>query len=191
MTQRKAVAGLLVVALVTTTLWAIPIEYPVFVVSLLPLYTKEELIWEPALLGTWIDENNDFSMTFTNYHGNSYELAVEVDEERTLHFDAQLGKVGEALVLDMYTLPESTWMFLVPVHFFLRIEIDRDELRCGLLDANVGPIEQGEIEIGHVRREDYLVLTESGATLQAFLQSVEKEEYWPLNIDAKRKQDAQ
>src|SRR5262245_48449001 len=72
------------------------------VVSLHPLYDERTLIFEPALAGAWLSEDDTWTFVKTP-DGNMYHLQlIQRDSaEKTMFFDAALVQLGGVRFLDL------------------------------------------------------------------------------------------
>jgi hypothetical protein len=145
--------------------------------SLHPLYTDEDLIFDPALVGTWGDEDSQDTWTFAKSGEKEYRLVYTDQEGKKGKFVAHLLKVDGRMYLDLF--PDEPDLeandfykgHLLPVHSFMRIATIEPNLRC----ASVNPewldefLKQNPDAIKHERLEDGVVLTAQPKELQAFL----------------------
>jgi len=158
-----------------------------FVTSIHPLYTEKDLVFVPELLGTWKAEDEEDLYTFQQSGENAYELIITGQEssqksrqilgcDEPGRFEAHLVKLGKFLFLDIY--PEVPEMgeygldfYLVPVHSFHKISIEKDVLRLVSLDYDwlEKMIKESKVNLAHVRLEDRFVLTASTGELQKFV----------------------
>lgn len=122
------------------------------IVSLHPLFTKENIVFDEKLLGTWVKDVNDPEVTwaFSRLDPNAaegilepwrdeldkfYRLVITDEEGRSGSFAACLVRLGERLFLDV--LPDRfpsdeqdiektklpyNGFFFVPVHTFIRVD---------------------------------------------------------------------
>jgi len=164
------------------------------VVSLHPLYTKEDTHFKEELLGTWADDSNDMTWEFkqSEESESKYDLIVtgesEEGEPKGL-FIAHLVKLEDKFFLDIYPAdwpggepedPNTTpWpynmFFFVPAHTFLKVEftgtdtmkiwLTDDEKFGEILDENPNAIKCELIE----DYDGHIVLTASPKELQAFV----------------------
>ncbi len=158
------------------------------VISLHPLYTKENVVFDKKLLGTWVDDPNETGSTWqfesVNKQKKAYSLGFADDEGLKGSFTVHLLKLNEQLFLDVYPseVPwemddpnESKWpynsMFLLPTHTFLRVDSVGSKLKLRLmLDSQLEKLlEKNPDAISHVVIEDRPVLTASTKELQAFV----------------------
>ena len=152
--------------------------------SLYPLYTDEDLIFDPALVGVWSGEDSDDTWSFTKTGEKRYQLVDTDQEGKEGTFVAHLLKIDGRLYLDLYPdkpdLEANDFYMghLLPVHSFMRVATIEPNLRC----ANVNPewvdqfLRKNPDAIKHERLEDGVVLTAQPKELQAFLAEHEKTE---------------
>jgi hypothetical protein len=143
--------------------------------SLHPLYTEEDLVYDPALVGTWTEEESEDTWTFRKVGDKSYDL-IYTEEGVPARFDAHLVRVGEFLFLDTYPgepdIKNGFYLIhLVPAHTFSRIEMEGDALRYAMLDLDwlKRMIAEKATDIGHEEMEGGILLTAPPNELQEFL----------------------
>jgi len=145
--------------------------------SLHPIYTKKDLIFEPALLGVWASGISKESWAFSAHEPKSYRLVYTDEKGRRGTFSAHLVKIGESTFLDFFPadfggqqnefykyhfLRAHTFFLVHQIEPRLRVSSMRpDWLRKHLLDKP-GAIRH-EVVNGRV------VLTAATAALQVFL----------------------
>ena len=131
------------------------------VLSLHPLYTEENVVFKQELLGTWTDPNSDnniWQFERNDESKNAYTLLVDFgnhDGAKGL-FEARLVKLKDQLFLDVYPAERgfeetmepleeaakdpnnSIWplnfLFIVPVHTFLKVDSIEPTLQMRLTD---------------------------------------------------------
>lgn len=139
--------------------------------SLNPLFTAKDLIFNPTLIGTWTDNNNN-TWTFLKGKEKSYEL-IYTEKNSPAKFKAHLVKLGKYQFLDL--APKEPGIdnsffaaHLIPVHTFSRIWIAEDSLRLSVLDNGwlKKMIDSKKISIAHQRQGDGIILTASTRELQ-------------------------
>jgi len=158
------------------------------VISLHPLYTKEDMVLDRNLLGTWVDDPNEpdsiWQFERVNEQEKAYNLVFADDDGLKGSFTVHLLKLKDQLFLDVYPseVPwemddpnESKWpynsMFLLPTHTFLKVDSVGAKLKMRLmLDTQLEKLlEENPDAIAHVVIEDRPVLTASTKELQAFV----------------------
>jgi hypothetical protein len=98
------------------------------VVSLNPAYDDETIGWDPALVGSWVNADDNVTMIVERGEWKSYTIRY-VHPIETAKVTAYLTAVGKVHYLDaMPARGEDRGSFLVPVHVVLRVQLDGDRL---------------------------------------------------------------
>ncbi len=108
--------------------------------SLNPLYTDENLVFEPALLGVWKQPQGSARWEFSKLDDKSYRLLYTDDEGQQGRFVGRLARLEGDLFLDLY--PEDPQMdasgfykfHLVPIHTIYRIRGTQPKLQLAAID---------------------------------------------------------
>jgi hypothetical protein len=165
------------------------------VVSLHPLYTEKDVIFEQKLLGKWIDDPNspEFTWQFRRIDGaeKAYGLILQDEEGQKGSFIAHLVRLRSAetpnkygLFLDIFPA-ELPWemeepnkvelpynsLFLMPVHTFIKIDSIEPKLKMRLTNEEEMQklLEEQPKAIEHTFVEERLILTASTKDLQNFI----------------------
>ena len=146
--------------------------------SLYPLYTDEDLVFDPAVVGTWIEDDDD-DATWTleeRSSGPGYRLTI-VEDDESMRFDARLVQLGDYRFLDIYPEDDSPDDFLashfVAAHTFWTLSVEDETMRLVGLDPDwlEDGLEDGTLQVAHSRwghdRDDILLTTTS--ELQRFI----------------------
>jgi hypothetical protein len=125
--------------------------------SLHPWFTREDMVVEPALAGTWVDAAEpDTTWTFTRRDDTSYTLIDTRSESKPNPFNkadsepakivatpltARLMRLGEARYLDLCAGDEWTdssmlQYLLVNSHGLAKVRLEGDTLRVAFLDED-------------------------------------------------------
>jgi len=159
------------------------------VMSLHSLYTKENIVFEEKLLGTWVDDPNSPEATWEfnriDEPKNAYKLIFSDDKGQKGSFVAHLVKLRNKLFLDVYPdkLPwepddpnKVKWLFnsflLIPAHTFIKIDSIEPQLKMRLIwedDKMEELLKEDPNAVKHTSIEDRLILTASTKELQAFV----------------------
>ena len=158
------------------------------VMSLRPLCTKENVVFDKKLLGTWMDDTNDPKMIWhfksIDEPNDAYELIFTGEDGLKGSFAAHLVKLQDRLFLDVYPnkLPchpedpnEMEWalnsFFVIPTHAFVKIDSVEPTLKIRLMLETLlkDLLEKNPDIISHAAVEDRLILTASTKELQAFV----------------------
>ena len=147
--------------------------------SLHPLYTDKELVFNPALVGTWLDVDDEKdTWTFRKSEEKAYKLIQYQSKGDTAEFEVHLVQLGEFLFLDTQVEgPEMInndfyRMHFIPGHIFSRVRLEGDNLSLAMLDPDSlkKMIEEKKADIGHeLFGDDGIVLTAPTAELQKFM----------------------
>ena len=145
--------------------------------SLHPLYTDADIVFEPALLGTWDGDGSGSSWEFAQAGGNAYTLVFTDENGVTGAFDAHLADINGRLFLDFFPQePEIDandfyMLHIMPVHTFALVELSEDELKMSVIDPNWLDELLAE-DPGAIKHEivmEFLVFTASTEELKAFV----------------------
>ncbi|HNT36601.1 MAG TPA: hypothetical protein PKH07_16560 [bacterium] len=150
--------------------------------SLHPLYTEEDLIFDPALVGIWANEDSGESWTFTKTSEKEYKTVYIDNSKAKGEFSGHLVKSGDCIFLDLYPskpeLDENDFykIHLIPVHTFLLVRQVEPKLQMAILkpDALKKVLTANPDAIKHEKVEDGVLLTAQPKELQAFLVNLAK-----------------
>jgi hypothetical protein len=177
------------------------------VMSLHSLYTKEEVVFDEKLLGTWVDNPNKPETTWEfnriEEPNNAYSLVFTDNEGKKGSFVVHLVKLQNRLFLDVYPskLPweiddpnKVKWLynsfFLIPAHTFLKIDSVEPKLKIRLTneDKMEELLKENPNAVKHMTVKDRLFLTASTKELQAFvIKYVDDKRVFPGEIVLSRK----
>ena len=155
--------------------------------SLYPIYTDKDLVFEPALVGTWAEKpDSKETWRFAKVDDTTYEL-VQTDEGKTGTFVARLARVKGTLLLDLYPKdPELTatdyYKFhLRSVHSFILVTQIVPMLQMAPMDYDwlKAYLKKNPNAVRHEMVDEQLVLTAPTRDLQAFvLAHLKTKEAW-------------
>ena len=145
--------------------------------SLHSLYTDEDLISDPALVGVWKDVDGKNSWAFTAADNKAYNLIVTDKEGKTGNFEAHLLKLKGTMFLDLLPdkLESSQNDFykghLVLAHSFFRVDQIAPTLRLRDMDEQwmKNFLKDKPTALAHETLDDGMVLTASTRDLQSFI----------------------
>jgi hypothetical protein len=109
--------------------------------SLQPLFTEQDLVFEPRLTGTWADQEDKVTWVVKRSGEKSYDALCTADGEPHW-FKLHLVQLGAYLFLDLTPKEElafkngffaSHWL---PTHTFFRVRIDGDRLQVAALQLD-------------------------------------------------------
>ena len=156
--------------------------------SLQPLYTEEDLTFDPALLGTWRGEDPGDTWEFTQGHGTEYHLVVNETPSHSSdggkgEFTVHLVIVDGMRFLDLFPdepdcpLSSLLLVHLVPVHTFWRVLQVEPSLKLAYFSPGEGEnrdwlqslLKTDPTAIRQEQVEDGILLTAAPKELQKFL----------------------
>lgn len=142
--------------------------------SLHPLYTDKDLIFEPALLGAWVEAKADSksTLTFSKVADTEYKMVSGEGSDKKSIFIAHLVKLGDKRFLDVKPDPASEPDCSgLPWHMFFYVSQIEPTLR--MWDLNDKWLEKllkkNPSLLKHEVVDGDLVLTASTKQLQRFL----------------------
>ena len=150
------------------------------VLSLHPLYTEKDLIFEEKLLGTWAKNDSKETWQFKRANGNKYYKMTYTDGEgKKGHFDAGLGKLNNTMFLNIFPqepeLKENDFykFHILRVHSFIKIEQIEPTLKMRMMDPDKMKemLENDPNLIKYEIVQDRLVLTAPTKELQEFMKA--------------------
>jgi hypothetical protein len=158
------------------------------VMSLHPLYTEKDIVFEERLLGRWVDDPNSPETTWEfnriEEPNNAYNLVFSDEEGKKGSFVTHLVRLQNRLFLDVYP-SEPPWemedsdkselpynsFFLIPAHTFIKIDFKGSKLKMGLTNEEELKklLNEEPNAVKHTFIEDKLILTASTKELQSFV----------------------
>jgi hypothetical protein len=151
--------------------------------ALQPWFTKDIQVFEPSLLGTWVEAGNEghkTTLVFEKAKDSSYDIRVTEDSDnKETKYSGHLGKLGGSYYLDYRSSDSAQADLYIPVHCVMQFTLGSDELKIRTPDDNAWE-EAAKADhlkgLGVAWTEDKdLVLTAPSADLQAFLLHIEKD----------------
>ena len=151
--------------------------------SLHEIYTKDTLIYDANLVGTWKEDPNSKNVwIFEKADPNFYKFTY-IENGKSGKFDAHLCKIGNMRYLDLYpqdpNLPYNDFykMHLIAVHTFLKVESVSPILllRAMKLDELAEKLKADPNFVKHEEGGESILLTASPKDLQKFLIAVVNE----------------
>jgi hypothetical protein len=133
--------------------------------SLDPVVTDQEAVFDPTLLGTW-GTNQDKDLCILRRNGDSGYAITYVSDRSARQFVARLFRVGESSMLDL--TPDGTDELQIAGHAVVRIWTKGGTLRWAYLDTEW--LRKQASQLLPNRTDDKrLVLTAPGAAVRAFV----------------------
>ncbi len=143
--------------------------------SIYPLYTEKDIVLDPALIGSWLDKDEEETWTFARGDDQSYDMSIS-GEDSTVMFRTHLVEFDGHRFIDVYPNPpdwdDSPYRdLMLPLHWFGSITINGDTLVISLMDPNGLDklVEAGVTLPSSVDIDNLRVLTASTEELQKFV----------------------
>jgi len=145
--------------------------------SVHPLYTDDDLIYDPSLIGQWADKDGKEAWTFKKSADKEYKLVYVDEKGKKGEFVVHLLKVGNRKFLDLYPadpdLNQNDFYkcHLLPVHTFIRVQQIEPTLQMAMLkpDWIKKILRKNPGAIHHETVDDSILLTAQPKEMQAFL----------------------
>ncbi|MEW5875699.1 MAG: hypothetical protein AB1752_11040 [Candidatus Zixiibacteriota bacterium] len=146
--------------------------------SLHPLYTDADLVFDPALLGTWMEKSaEDESWTFTQTGKREYELIYTDGDGKPAPFIAHLISFDGRRFLDLYPSGDESpyngfyQTHLVPAHTFMHVAEISPTLRLAMMNPAWldSILTKHPKDLAHEREGDAVIITASTSDLQEFV----------------------
>lgn len=146
--------------------------------SLHPLYTNDsDIVYEPALIGSWSEEGDDDMWVFSRRGGKEYKLVYTENGGKTGEFIVNLVNIDNHLFLDLF--PEEPkidansyyMVHLIPAHTFMRVEQIKPSLKIAPLNPEwlSDLLKQTPAALQHEIKEDRPIITAQPKEIQKFL----------------------
>jgi len=179
------------------------------ILSLHPLFTEKDAVFDEKLLGTWVDDPNSPEATWefkrADTNDNAYRLIFSDKEGKKGMFVAHLVKLKDKLFLDICPAPweqqdpnKIEWvyntLFLIPAHTFVKIDSIEPQLKMLLTDDDKMKefLKADPNAVKHEFLEDSPILTGSTKELQIFvLKYADGDKVFVKDITLNRKKTAE
>jgi len=145
--------------------------------SVNPIYSENDIIYKPDLIGTWSEKDSDEKYIFTDINGRYYSLVIKNEGVIEGIFIAQLVKLGQTMFLDLtpkFGTPYGDGFYndhFVILHSFFRVHQIDSTLTISML--NYGwlekYLEQNPDEISFDKINGQIMLTAPTKDIQSFL----------------------
>jgi hypothetical protein len=147
--------------------------------SLHPVYRERDLLFDPALLGSWKAESSRELYHFKKTDGKKYRLVVTDKLGKSATFDACLARIGSALFLDVTptsfdtTVSAHYAMHFVPAHSFLRVHHADSTLHIASMSTEWLKtfMEENPCLLDHEEVSGFTVITSPTPELHRFLRN--------------------
>jgi hypothetical protein len=151
--------------------------------SVNPFYTAKDVVSDPRLAGTWLEDEDKDSPTSWKFEAatnNAYTVTVTEEKGRTGKFEGHLFKLGKNLFLDI-TPTECEFatnqanivgMAVIPGHLLLRVALEEKKLNLAFCNPEwiKKHLAANPKAVAHRIVDDGVILTAETAALQKFIQ---------------------
>lgn len=161
------------------TLTALFISACVPVMSLHPLFLKEDFVFDARLLGDWQDRDGKPFCRFEKSDDGYNMYFLSKDSQPVNKYQAHLASLRGSLFLDILlkeAMPDDVMersfpLFLVPAHTFYQIRFEGESLEYRFLDDDwiESLRKQKKLKLSYAQVDDLTVLTAPTDKLQKFL----------------------
>jgi len=148
-----------------------------YVQTVHPLYTEDDLTFDPGLAGTWLDTNEPGEPTLIEaLDDNAYRVAF-TEKDGVTEYEGHLARLGESVCLDLCPAEprrQKASDDFMPLHILFWIQRDGDELRVAGIDFEwlEKKIDSHEIDIEHFRYDGRIILSGETEKLQRSIMSL-------------------
>jgi len=149
--------------------------------SLFPLFAEKDLVFNPDLLGTWVDLDKE-EYTFLKSGGQGYDVLMREKEGSACLLSVKLGQLGKYWFLDSSPGEKNSDYHLLPTHVITRIWLKGDTLKTASLEGDYlkDSITSGNLKVTHALDGSDVLLTASTEELQQLvLRLAENEAAFP------------
>jgi len=143
--------------------------------SLNPLYTAKDVVFNPILIGEWVEkENAESTLKFEQLEQDGYLVSMAYEREQKILI-AHLVQVGDSLFLDFFPRVEEAqkdffFARMIPVHGFVKFEISDDSIVLTAFDYDwLEEMKKGNKIDLPFWEEDEAVITASTEDIQNFI----------------------
>ncbi len=165
------------------TVGALSVGLAACVVSIEPTIPASESMYEPGLLGTWV-ESGDKDTAVVMRDGDGGYVIDYTDQDGTGRFGARVGRLGDRLFLEVRpVLPDigasdAYEALLLPAHLLFAMTLEGDEMRLEPLDIDAvrEALRYGELQAPHlsysensIEGREQVVLTGNSTELRAWV----------------------
>lgn len=145
--------------------------------SLNPLYTDQDVIFDPALLGVWAEKDSKETWELSQTTGKQYRLIYTEEDGKKGEFTVHLLKVEGQTFLDLFpaelTLPQGDYYkgHFLPSHTFILLSNRGAAIQMSYLEPEwlMEFLTKNPAAIQHEKVGDRILLTASPKELQKFL----------------------
>ena len=157
--------------------------------SIYPFFTEKNLVFNPGLVGAWVEHDKQTTYFFQKAEGKNYDVIVCEEKADTTHYEVQLGQIGKVWFLDSYPSEEINNFQLVPTHIISKMWLNGDTLIYASLESDYVKkfIEAKKIKIPYTTQKGDIILTAPTDEIQQLiLQLAQDDKAFPNPIKLTR-----
>lgn len=144
--------------------------------SLHPLYTPNDIFFEPSLVGEWLNDESSEVWSFSKKGENEYELVYTDDRGKKGEFSVYLLNINGNLFLDFFPVKPDVkkndffWLHFVPVHTFAHVKQIGPTLQMRFPNPEwlKRHLKENPNAISHEMTDSEIILTAAPEQLQEF-----------------------
>jgi len=146
--------------------------------SVHPLYTEDDLVFKPEILGTWIESGDEVEWVFEDSGKNSYIVRITEDGKLS-NLDVHLVKLEDKFFFDFYPgenehikdMNGYLSLQFISIHTFAKVIITDEYIEIHRFDPSwlEEILKEEPTLIKHEVTNDYILLTASTHELQRFI----------------------
>jgi hypothetical protein len=139
--------------------------------TLSPLFLSEDAVFNPALIGTWGNEEASERMEFQRSGEKNYRVVFREKNGDTTAYAVQLGRLGDVWFLDAYPAAKNQDYQLLPTHTIWRIELGEDTIRTAAFEGDwlKEMLDNKTVDTPHGNHDGDIILTGSTEELQGLV----------------------
>ena len=132
--------------------------------SINPVITESDAIFDARLLGNWKDISSSDQASISRGTANSYEIEYTSDG-KTGRFEARLGHLGEHLILDVWPklhigdLSDPYADMLIAGHLQLFLEVSDNEIAVATInpDSLLSALQSGKVKLPYEHSTEFIL----------------------------------
>lgn len=145
--------------------------------SIHPLYTDADAVFDPSLIGVWMDQEGGENWDFSAADANEYKLVHTDESGKKGEFEARLVMIDGRTFLDIApvgpAIPQNDFYagHFLTVHSFVQLQRSGADLRISFLDPKwlKSHLEQNPGALRYAIVDGDVLITDSSKNLQKFL----------------------
>jgi|ERR1700733_640751 len=134
-------------------------------VSLNPFVTDKEAVMDPALLGTWTNEDGTDTYRISQ-DGEDYAIRYLSGSSDAYQFKARLMVAGDIKLLDLFSANEDAWQ--LPVHTAVRVRTEGGSLSLAFMESGWLKVQASQ-QVATVPLNDRTLITAPSEAVRDFL----------------------